>query len=313
MSNNAVPATPAMVEQMEGLEEADIPKDEKVPLNQNQADPSPAASPEGAPAEPTGSQTEAQPSAPPAVPAVTPQPATAPAQLAAVEAKPEDEAAALTKLTDWVAEQNNKVAEESRRAAQSAADKQESQFQKMMEASSANQTQLQQQVRELQARDLTDEERAKLQVAWEQDDREAQLTQAATKLDAGYRDVTIMSLLTEYKDTDIKRSDLEAIEDLEEMELYCEQQTNVSLREKLTEMQQSAEAAPAEPPSAPTPAASEAQPNVPGVPAGATAQSDVGTGGTSPDGKKFSEEPNSEALHDNLKNMEWTAPRVRQG
>ncbi|KKM76656.1 hypothetical protein LCGC14_1377940 [marine sediment metagenome] len=309
-------ATPAMREQMAGLEVADIPKDGKETLTQNQADPSPAASPEGAPVEPTGSQTEAQPSpqpASPAAPEAAPvEPATA--QPAAVEAKPEDEAAALAKLNDWVTERTEKTAEEARRTAQSLADKQESQFSKLMEASDAQQLQLRQEMRELQARDLTDEERAKLQVVWSQDDREAQLTQAATKLDEGYRDVTIMSLLTEYKDTGIKRSDLEAIENLEEMELYCEQQTNVSLREKLDEMKKTAEAAPGEPvaPATPAESAEQPKPNVPGVPAGATAQSDVGTGGPSAEGKKFSEEKNPEAFFENLQNMQWAGPPAKQ-
>ena len=121
-----------------------------------------------------------------------------------------------------------------------------------------------------------------------------------------------MSLLAEYKDAGIEQSELEGIEALEEMELYCEQKTTASLREKLAEMEKTPETVPTEP--APTaPATPVAQPNVPGVPAAATAPSDVGAEGTSPEGKTFSEEKTPDALYDNLKNMEWSTPRVKQG
>lgn len=352
-------ATPEMVEKLGELDEHELTKEGVRPLTaQNQADPSQQASQPGAAAEPAvpPAETPPQPAAqaqtaqagaplapaapqvveptPPPVVEVTPgaapaaqaQPATAPAPVetaqtaGAPEATLEEEAASLGRLKTFLDEQ----AEEARRAVQSQHDRQSAQIERQLQEAKTQSQALTDQIRELESRDLTDAEKAKVRETWAQQDERAQLDSYRGELVDYHRTVFVDSLVAEYKQYGVTPESLGAVETPEEMELFCEQQKSASLEKKLQEGQAPAQpaAAPVQPPPpvpAPQPAATvqeqppaQPQPNAPGVPAGASAPSDVGGSGTVDEGKKFSEEAGSDAMKQNLKNMQWDAVRVKQ-
>ncbi len=352
-------ASPGMVNDLNKLEEFEMTTEGVRPLNpQNQADPSqPASSPEGAPAQPAGSQPETPPQTPaqpqtaqagqpqapvlnpspqPVVEVVAPQQAPAPAAaepvspVAAPEAPSEEETAALGKLNDFLKQHGETIAEETRRTVQSQYDRQATQVNRQLSDAKTKSDELTNEIRTLQSRDLTDEERAKVNETWAQKDERAELDKYRGELQGFQKTIFIDSLLLDYNPYGVERTALEQIETTEEMELYCEQQKSGSLEKRLAEGQNSAtvpseavvtvpEATPAQaqqpgaPAATPSVPATASVPNAPGVPAGAQAPSDVGTGGTAPqEGNKFSEEQNPDAFRQNLNNMDWSRVRVRQ-
>jgi hypothetical protein len=211
--------------------------------------------------------------------------------------------------------------EEARRSAQSQYDRQAVQTTRQLEESKVQAQALTTQIRELQTRELTDEERAKVQETWAQQDERAQLDTYRAELVDYHKTVFVDSLVFEYRDFGVTRESLTAVETPEEMELFCEQQKSKALEQKLSEGQ----TVPAQPTAAqpvttspspapvPTPPAQPAAQPEPQVPAGASAPSDVGSAGAPATGKTFSTEPNAGAMSDNLKNMHWDTVRVRQG
>jgi hypothetical protein len=172
-------------------------------------------------------------------------------------------------------------------------------------------------MRELQTRDLTDAERATALEKYAQDDEKAELAATRDELVGYHKAVVVEGLLFEYRDYEVGRDALEAIETPEEMELYCEHQKSSFLEKKLAAGQAPAEpAVPATPEVPVAPAAAVApepqpQPNA-GVPAGASAPTDIGSPGAIEESKKFSEEAGAGAMQQNLKNMDWNTVRVRQ-
>lgn len=338
------PATPDMVTQVGALQEFEMTPEGVKPLSpQNQADPSQTASPEGAPAEPAGNAAEATPPAtaqtpetpvvpatasvvqPAPSPAVTVDPATAPVPTqpataptptdatapAQPEVKPDD--GGLAKLGAYIQGETAKVAEEARRAAQSQYDRQNAQVAQALQVSKEATAQVTQELRELQTRDLSEAERAKVMETYAQKDERSELDKYRAELVGYHNTVFDDSLLVQYKDVEgVTKEALATIETPEEKELFCEQKRSASLEKQLEESKVTA-TAPAAPvaaaPATPVPAP-PAVPNAPGVPAGATAPSDIGTGGPPPEEKKFSEEPSAGALQSNLRNMDWNRVRI---
>jgi hypothetical protein len=252
--------------------------------------------------------------------AAQPAPAAEPAPTAAApEAKP---AEGLEVLGTFLKDQQTKTLEEARRSVQSQHDRQTALVNRQLEEATGRHETLKAEIRELQTQGLSDEDKAKVKLGWDNADERTGLEKFRGELDEANRAFNVDSLLFEYKDVDISRESLEAIKTPEEMELFCANAKSDFLQKKLTE----AEAAPAAAPEATTQPASppapvqpaqaaapvEAVPNAPGVPAGAQAPSDVGSGGASPEEKKFSEESSAEALQQNLRNTGWDTVRLRQ-
>jgi hypothetical protein len=255
---------------------------------------------------------------------------TAPAA-GAPEATPEEEAASLGRLKTFLDDQ----AEEARRSVQSQHDRQNAQVDRQLQEAKTQSQALTDQIRDLETRDLTDAETAKVKETWAQQDERAQLDSYRGELMNYHRTVFVDSLVVEYKQYGVTPETLGAVETPEEMELFCEQQKSASLEKQLQEGQAPAQpaAAPVQPPppvpaqpqvatapapqpvaatSTPSAPAPQPQPNAPGVPAGASAPSDVGGGGAVDQGKTFSEEAGADAMRENLKNMSWDAVKVRQ-
>ncbi len=354
-------ATPEMVTNLGELEVLELTKDGVKPLAQNPAAPSAPASIDGAGKETEGSPPDAtpetaapvpvapagEPPAPAAQPAqqvVEPAPkpvvevippaapVSAPAAPAPVAetpvASPAEEAkTSLEKMDEAFTKVREEAEESARRAAQSAQDKHNAQVTRQLEESKEHADALTKQMRDLQSRELTEDERVKVQKTWAQEDERTELDAYKNTLVDMHRTVFTDSLLLDYKDFGITRTALDKVETPEEMELYCEQQKSAFLEKKLSDGQAPAQpaataavtpppvapAAPVVPVTAPaaTPVPVQPKPNA-GVPAGASAPSDIGTSGVTEDGKKFSEESNTQAMRDNLKNMDWNTVRVRQ-
>ncbi|KKN84466.1 hypothetical protein LCGC14_0289280 [marine sediment metagenome] len=341
MPPDGTQATSAMVNQVGGLEEAELNlKDGTVkPLTaENPAETSSEASNVGAAVEPVAQPAEgtppAQPTAvPPAAPILgtTPPPVevtsgpgavaktAAPAAAAPAEAEPKEkpsegptEAERLAGLKTYGEEQ----AETARRAAQATADKRASVVDRQLQDANEATKVLKNDIRELQGRELTEEERATARAKYEQDDRSEGLDTQQKELLALQRDVYIDSLLLEFKEIGVTREALEQIETAEEMELFCERQTSSSLREQIksgTEPQPAAapEEKPAEKPAATTEKpAEQPKPQVP-IPAGASAPSDVGGSGAPVDDKAFNQKQDAGAMRENLNNMGWSTVRLQ--
>jgi hypothetical protein len=271
-------------------------------------------------------------------PQATKQPATAetatetaPA-VEASKATPEEEAANLGKLGTFLDEQKNETVEAARRAAQSEHDKQSAQFTRQLKESQDRAQELTDKIRDLELRELTEDERTKAKEVYAQQDERTKLDAYRAELVTTHRGVTVDSLLIDYRDFGVERPKLEAIENPEEMELYCEQQKSAFLENKIAEgpaqpvaTVQPASAEPVQPAAAqpatttetPAPAAEAApapaaEPNAPVVPAGATAPSDIGTAGSPEEARKFSEDADPAALTDNLRNMRWDRVEIRR-
>ena len=331
-----------MVGQVGGLEEAELNLEDgtvKPLMVENTADTSSDASKAGAEAETAAQpaeETSQEPAKPaPAAPTLGPAPSPvevtsgpgsvatkpeaqkAPAAAApAVEEtkeKPSEgptEAERLAGLKTYGEQQ----AEEARRAAQATSDRRaavvDRQLQDANEASKA----LKSDIRELQSRDLTEEERATALAKYEQDDRSDTLDVRQKELLDLQRDVYMDSLLLEFGKGGVTREALEQIGTPEEMELFCERSKSSSLEEQLKNGATAQPAAapeekPSEKPAATTEKPAE-QPK-PQVPAGASAPSDVGSSGSPAEGKTFSQEQGGSAMRDNLQNMDWSTVRLQ--
>jgi hypothetical protein len=209
--------------------------------------------------------------------------------------------------------------QEAQRAAQSQSDKRSAQVDRQLQESSTRSQELTNQIRELQTRELTPAEQETARAKFAQDDEWVKLDADRTELIGIQKALMIDSLVLEYTQFGVARDAIEAIGSPEEMELYCEQQKSAFLEKKLAEGTAPVEpapapAVPAEPAAQPAATAApepQPQPNA-GVPAGATAQSDIGSGGTVEEGKKFSEEQSADAMKQNLRDMDWNSVRVRQ-
>ena len=374
-------ATPEMVAQMPNLEEAEITEEGARPLTTpNPAPTSPVASIAGAPAEPAVSAAEAvpptttQPAPTSAVPAPTATPTTAapaapvlpqasqvvapvvevvadapvaapaPGVAPAAATPPATEAAGddLGKLGTFLKDQGDAALEEAKRTVQSQHDRQAASVARDLEASHQAQETLKGQIRDLQTRELSPEEKEKVQKTWAQEDERESLDTFRSELTATHRSVTVDSLFLEFKGFGVTREGIEAIKTPEEMELYCEHEKSGYLERELVTAKASVATAPtavvatplAPAPSAPAPittqtdgagsgvppvapaaqpavAAEPPQPNAPGVPAGATAPSDIGSSGSPSEPTKFSEESSEQAFQENLRRSAWTTVRVR--
>ena len=366
-------ATPEMVAQMPNLEEAEITEEGARPLTTpNPAPTSPVASIAGAPAEPAVSAAEAVPptrtqpaqtsdvpTAAPAAP-VLPQasqvvapvvevvadaPVAAPAPVVApAAAAPATEAVGddLGKLGTFLKDQGDAALEEAKRTVQSQHDRQAASVARDLEASHQAQETLKGQIRDLQTRELSPEEKEKVQKTWAQEDERESLDTFRSELTDTHRAVTVDSLFLEFKGFGVTREGIEAIKTPEEMELYCEHEKSGYLERELVTAKAAVATAPtavaaapvAPAPSSPAPvttqtdgagsgvppvapaaqpavAAEPPQPNAPGVPAGATAPSDIGSSGSPSEPTKFSEESSEQAFQENLRKSAWTTVRVR--
>jgi len=341
-------ATPKMVEQMAGLEEAVLTKDGVRPLTAADAPvTSDPASPAGAAQEPAPvpADTAAPPAATPAQPAAAPapaptptlvqtprgvevipagqQPAPAPAPAApaapaaapviVVAPAPGPTAAERAQgLVDYGAAQ----AEEGRRAAQGAADRRAATLDRKLEAAQAMQKEQATQIRKLQTDGLSEEEREGVLAKYAQDDEREELNKYREELVGFHRTVYIDSLAFEFGQYGVTRDSLEQIKTPEEMELVCERTKSAFVVEQAKNgVASPAPAAPAPATPAPAPAAAPASAGVPPaavpqVPAGATAPSDVGGGSAPVEPATFNDGKSSGAMQENLSNMGWDTVKL---
>lgn len=338
MPGDGTQASPAMVNRVSELEEVELnTKDGTVkPLANVNADPSVPASPEGAPPDPAVAPTEAQPSQPAPTPVAPEQPAPmldaqppvvevvprAPAPAASAPAEPAPVAAPVTEeKSPTEAEQleslktfGDTVAEGARRAAQSTADRHATQLDRQLQDANARQTELTNQVRDLQTKGMTEEERAAVLATFEQDDRSADLDAKEKQLLDLHRTTYMDSLMLEFGNHGVTREALEQIESPEAMEIFCERQKSGTLEAQLKNgvapAAPAAEAPVEKPPEAKT-EPKEEPPAEPQVPAGAMAPSDVGTGSTPPGSKSFDSSQDAGALRANLRGMDWDTVHIR--
>lgn len=346
MPGDGTQATPEMVKQVKTLEEAELTPDGVRPLTEsNGAGNSPAASDAGAKVEPEVQSTETAPqkpaqaleapapvlgSTPPAVEVISgpgraadspvkqaPAAEAAPAK-AATEEKPSEqaeptEAEQLNSLKTFGEQQ----AEEARRAAQATADRRASVVDRQLQDANEATKTLQNDIRELQGRDLTEEERATALAKYEQDDRSDSLDARQKELLDLQREVYVDSLLLEFGEGGVTREALEQIETPEAMELFCERHKSSSLEEQIkkggTESAQPPAATATEKPSEKPAATTEkpAEQPKPQVPAGASAPSDVGGGGAPAEGKTFDSGQGDSAMRANLRSMDWSTVRLQ--
>lgn len=226
-------------------------------------------------------------------------------------AKPEEEfeseeelQAAVQRLNDFVEEQKAQEREELRREFQSSTDQR---ITRIQEEAREREKQLRNELRELQTHGLSDEEKAKLQATWEQDDRKGDLDEYAKKLDDMHVALNVATLLKDYAEYGVEEKDLEELKSVEEMQLFCAE-VKASYFEEL------AKRGPQKPS-----AGEETRPEQKGAekppaaaPAGASAPSDVGGGGAAPPPKEPRTDASPEALEENLRAMGWETVQVPQ-
>ena len=310
-------ATPAMVDEVAGLEEVVLTKDGARPLTTaDAADTSAPASTNGAVPEPVPAPTDT--AAPPAVaPTETPAPAPAPVATPvlsqtpkAVEVIPAGTAPAVAPAAATPAPAETPTvtpavapatpaseagpteaerlqglvtygaaqAEDARRAAQGAADRRAVPLARKLEAAEVTQKEQAKQIRELQTNGLSDEEREGLMEKFAQDDERTELNSYRQELVDFHRTVYIDSLSFEFGQYGITPESLEQIEKPEEMELVCERTKSTFVIEEAKKgVTPEAVAATESAPATPTPAPAPA-PVV--APAAAVAQ--VPAGATAP-------------------------------
>jgi len=311
-----VTASSEMTDALGKVEAVEMTPDGERPLSsEEKAQASTEASPAGAPAEKEVSQSEGAPvqTSQPRVEVVEPiAQQSAPAKAAPVaeetkEEPKEDMAEALKKLAEF----GDSRAEEVRRAAQSAADKNTAQFDLVRRESEARARELTDSIRDLEQRDLTDEEKAKVRETYAQQDERTDLDAKAVQLEDLAKATIIDSLMFEYRDFNVSRDELESMDSAEEMELCCAHAANDLLVNRLAEKE-----TPKEEPAAPKteePPVEQSKPEarVANVPAGAQSPTDVGAGGTPPAENKFSEEQTTDAMRENLKNAQWSTVRIK--
>ena len=337
-------ATPAMVEQIATLEEAVITKDGVVPLTTQTAEPSTPAS-DGAVTEPAPAPTDTA-TAPAATPVVEPAPAPTPTltpdkpAIEVIPGTPPNAAPAATATPAPAAPVEEPVAptpeagpteaerlaglvsygesqaEEARRLAQGAADRRASTLQRQVDESKETAKAQSKQIRELQTKDLSDEDRAVVLAKFEQDDEREGLNEFREELVDFHRTVYIDSLSLEFAQYGVTKEDLQAITTPEEMELACERAKSASLGQQLstnghTEVAPAAtEAAPVvEPYPVPVVPAATAAVEA-NVPPGATAISDVGSGSAPAETPTFDDGKSDDAMQKNLNNMAWDTVRL---
>lgn len=335
-------APPQVAEQLSELPEFELRPDGTVqPLTaQNQAGASPHASQNGAgaetvasPAEPAAQPTPTQQTTPapapqpeaqrPAVevvqpPAPTAPPQPAPAQLettpapAAAELAPEELATAEARLDAFLEQERQRIREEATRAAQSGFDKRAAQLDRRMQEAQEHEKALTAQIRELQTKGLSDEERAKVLAGYAQADERTELDEYRGQLVEYHKTLMVQSLMFEFKDFGVTQEALEQVDSPEEMEAHCYEQKATFLENAMNQArQQATQPAPAATVVQPAAAQPVAQPQ-PNIPAGVTAPVDIGAGGISPQGPQFNQGMGADALRDNLKTMKWDTVRINR-
>jgi hypothetical protein len=187
------------------------------------------------------------------------------------------------------------------RTRQSGQDRQINEMNRRVEAAEAATEAQKQATREVMlAREgLTDEEKARLQTQWTQDDREHKLNAYSESVLDMHSDVEIAHLLIEYRD--IPGITAEALEGIaqEERDGFCKDQ-KITFLESGGQPAAAATNGAAQP--APTPAPATPPPE---APAGASAPSDVGGGGPPPAVAPRNENPGSDAMAENISGRGW--------
>lgn len=309
-------APPEAVEQLGQLPEYELTPDGKVvPLKtQSQAESSPQVSQSGTGVETVGSPAEA-PTKPSVVEMVQPapvaqQPEPAPAQ-APAEEELEDTEEAEARLDAFLQEQVQAQLDQAQKQWQSTFDKRAAQLDRQLQDATTREKALTQQIRELQTRDLTDEERAQILAKFSQEDERGELDSYRGQLVEYHRDLMVQSLLLEFSPYGATREEIEQFESPEEMEAHCYEVKANYLDAELTKVK-AAPAQVAAPVAQPTATATQPAPQpAPQVPAGVTAPVDLGSGGATPTGPQFNPARNPEALRENLRNMKWDTIRIR--
>ena len=171
------------------------------------------------------------------------------------------------------------------------------------------------QIRNLETRDLTEEERAKVQAVHEQADERVELDAYRAELGEVNSSLYVQALMLDYEQFGVQKEQLEKLSTPEEMDVFCLEAKATSLEKKLAEVPAvaaevapTANAAPAAPSQEPPKAESQA---VAQVPAAAQIATDMGSPGAASAETKFSEETGPQALRDNLKAASWTTVQLR--
>ena len=231
--------------------------------------------------------------------------------------KTEEEQEAETKKAEEVLQEKiNSSVEGALRSQQSVYDRQASALTTRLEEAAQGNSTLTQKIRELETRDLTEEERQVVMDKFAQDDERTALDSYRSELDTFHKDLAIMSLMHEFRGYGVEEDALRALETPEEMQAFSLEAKATFLEKVLEE----GKAAPAqlETPIQPTPpttgtaaTAAPAKPE-PQVPAGATAPTDIGSSGAPEQPKGFSQGTTPKDLQSNLRDMGWDTVRVRR-
>jgi len=254
------------------------------------------STPETPPAPATETPTTARPDAQPSqvapeggqehTPAITPPPAD------------------LTALNELIKKQVTEGIEAVTKGLQSSSDRRVSVAEKTAESAETRHQAVLKEFRDLQMRDLTDEEKATLQARLSQEDRSAELQKWEDDLTSGNREFNVTTLIAEHGEY-VTEAELNEIDDVERLEPFC-------LEKRVSFLEAKLEAGGTIPPASETAPTTVTPPaaNQPQVPAGATAGSDVGGSGIPPQGTKFNPDATPEAMEDNYRNTPWEEAKV---
>lgn len=297
----------------------------------NQQETSAPAS-EGAPQEPVVQPAEGKPEQPATTPTTTPEPTvqvitanqtpvaeeTVAPETETVPTKEEEEVVglspeeeeALKTLGSYFEEQNSSSVQEALSKQQSAYDKQIAAMNKTLELVKEQDAARTQQIRELETRGLSDEERVKVMEVYAQEDKTAQLVSYEQELNEYHKELMVFNLMQEFQSFGVTQESLAEYDNPEEMQAHCFEQKAVFLEKKLEEGTQPQAQAPDTQPSPQTPEKPVEQP-APQVPAGATAPADIGGGGMTPQEKSFATDQSPDAMKKNMQDMGWDTVRIK--
>lgn len=244
--------------------------------------------------------------APVAVETATPAGEAKPAEVESAKAEPITEDAAKVLQTAIKTQVDDAL-----RGQQSTYDQRAAKLEKSMQDAQEQNKGLTSQIRDLEMRDLTDEEKAKVQATYAQKDERAELDTYRGELAVVNSSLYVQALMLDFEPFGVTKEQLEGLKTPEEMDVFCLEAKATSLEKKLAEIPEvKAEVPATETPETKEPPKVTAE-AVAQVPAAAQVGTDMGSPGAATDATKFSEETTPEALRDNLKAAGWSTVRFR--
>ena len=219
-----------------------------------------------------------------------------------------EEEEALKTLGSYFEEQTSSSVQEALSKQQSNYDKQIAAMNKTIESIKEQEAQRTNQIRELETRDLSEDERKKVMDVYAQDDKTAQLLAYEQELNEFHQELLVFNLMQEFQSFGVTQESLLKFDNPGEMQAYCFEQKAEFLEKKLEESSSTQQTV--TPPPVQTPEKPVEQPT-PQVPPGATAPSDIGSEGATPQPKTFATEQSPDAFQKNLKDMGWDTVRIK--